>query len=132
MTNTRLGHLVQHERVLWVLYRGDGRATLAGPLSLQGQFEPGDGADDFDMDFQDALQEASTILASNPGWAAVVSIPRDLLDQTGAVGRACELSEGELEDLRELEMEAPLGRWADPSSSLVLRLQGGTEDAEPS
>lgn len=129
-----LGDLIEAQQVIWVLYRGDMRASIGLPEQMDtSPFVSASEPATENVDLEDALAQTRRFIGLHEEWEVVVSIPMDL----GAADQACDLAlragarelaldEGRV--LKELGMEIPLGKWADVDQACIFCLRGGVAE----
>lgn len=69
---TPLGENIRREKVLWILHRGNGRASLGKPESLQESIDVGSDTDVVrGVPIEDVLTGVCRFLREHSGWCAV-------------------------------------------------------------
>lgn len=109
--------------MLWLLYRGAERVSLAVPESLDEHLDGGEQADVFGLPLDRALRLARTFVSGHSGWVAVFSVPHELRDlDEESVGSHRQLGDDEVGDVVDLGMQLPLGEWADALKTRLYEL----------
>ncbi len=121
-----LAKLISEKRIVWVLFRGQGRASTAVPEHFQYSFRPPPSDQDIlDRPLDDALDAVTDFLRSHYWYRAVLSIPRELPEASNAIQTIRSMGWPELTQehgrvLHDLGMEAPLGIWAEREKSALV------------
>lgn len=118
-------------RVIWILYRGLGRATIAVPDSFYAShsseaLSSGSEAEDISgRPLTDAIASVDRIRSAEPEWHCLASIPAGLPDAADTskviVDRGWEkLPESVGREIPAMGFDLPFGIWADPSQALLF------------
>lgn len=125
-------HALSSQQVIWILYRGDNKASIAVPWT----FHTGEDvypADTLSQNLDEqikggplnrVLQEVETLLRRDGRFQALAAIPQNV---TGAKGINQSLSDRGWADvsnavepaIRDLGLETTFGQWADTSQSKI-------------
>ena len=119
------------QRVIWILYREDERASVAVPASFHNLFplnvlfsDTYPAADIHGRPVETVLNAISSFLCHYPEWQSVFSIPFDR-PRAEVVSHLIEtkgwrrLTADEGAQLQKLGMEVALGEWADATKSAL-------------
>ena len=129
-TTTRIGMSIQEERVLWLLHRGEGRASLLRPASSHHSFDLGQDVSLGGTPIEAALAAARAFMSSHAEWVTIWSIPAAASDAREALARAQEVGARkfvaeEAAEVLALEMDTPLGVWARADHATLLAMEDG-------